>query len=79
MKDARLEEIDEGLMEQFRVVRSRKGDREEERKIAETLANMAGKVIKTYLVELAYASIKEPMPFEVAMAIKGDEAKRLEA
>jgi len=62
MKDARLEELTSGLMEQFRVVKGREGVMVDEIKIADSLSNMAGKVLKMYMVELAYRSVGEQMP-----------------
>lgn len=59
MKDPRLEELTTGMIEQFRIVKAREGNLEEELKIADSLANMMGKVLKAYSVELAYKEMEQ--------------------
>jgi len=70
MRDATLNELNEGLMEQFRIVRNRDGEMELEMRIADTMANVAGKVLKSYMVELAYNAMKQPMPCQISEIAK---------
>jgi len=71
MLDDRLEEMTDGMLEQFRTVRDRAGDIDEERKIADSLANMYGKVLKGYMVEFAYNVQGMKLPCESKTAIAG--------
>jgi hypothetical protein len=75
MKDSRLEEFTDGLMEQFRIVRDRGGDTSEEIKIADSLANMYGKVLKGYATELAYFAVGQRLPCENAPMIEAPKGK----
>jgi len=57
LEDARLEELTAGLMEQFRIVKNRPVELEMEMKVYDSMSNGAGKILKAYMVDLAYKQL----------------------
>jgi len=60
LEDARLEELTDGLMEQFRIVKNRPVELEMEMKVYDSMANGAGKILKAYMIDLAYKQLDTP-------------------
>ena len=57
LDDSRLEELTAGLMEQFRVIRDAPDNIEMEMKVYDSMSNGAGKILKAYMVDLAYLQL----------------------
>jgi len=60
LDDVRIEELVDGLMDQFRVVRDHPVEIEMEMKIYDSMSNGAGKILKAYMVDIALQELSRP-------------------